>query len=301
MRGPLAVGLTIYLVLVGYAVLRGLVDEPWREWFYRILKLALIWAAVSSVGYNEWIVKPLAVDAPNAIAEAISNDPSQNAGTTFDTFFDRSQAIEEKLKRYASTFNPVHPYRLVIYGAGILVWLLTGLSATVGFAITIFAKIALAIIITLGPIFIALSLFNSTRGLFFGFLNQAFNFILLIGVIATMTGIVISLGNAAEASASAAQDPVFGSIIFDIYVVLGSVFFFQAPSIAAGIAGGAAAGVADFARQTLLQSRGAGASTRAGARTTRAMGRAARNMDRAARNFRDRVTGTTTNPNSISG
>src|SRR4051812_7674781 len=92
-RGPLAVGLTIYLVLVGYAVLRGLVDEPWREWFYRILKLALIWAAVSSVGYNEWIVKPLAVDAPNAIAEAISNDPSQNAGTTFDTFFDRSQAI----------------------------------------------------------------------------------------------------------------------------------------------------------------------------------------------------------------
>ena len=300
-RGPLAVALAIYLALVGYAVLRGLVDEPWREWFYRILKLALIWAAVSSVGYNNWIVEPLSVDAPNAISSAIAGDSAINAGSTFDQYFQRSEPIEEKLRLYASTYASIHPYRLIIYGAGILVWLLTGLSATVGFAITIFAKIALAIIVALGPIFIALALFNSTRGLFFGFLNQAFNFILLIGVIAAMTGLVLSLGDAAEAAASAAQDPVFGSIIFDIYVVLGSVFFFQAPSIAAGIAGGAAAGVADFARQTLLQSRGAGASARAGARTTRAMGRAARNMDRAARNFRDRVTGTTTNPNSISG
>ena len=48
--GPLAVALAIYLALVGYAVLRGLVDEPWREWFYRILKLALVWAAVQSAG-----------------------------------------------------------------------------------------------------------------------------------------------------------------------------------------------------------------------------------------------------------
>lgn len=300
-RGPLAVALAIYLALVGYAVLRGLVDEPWREWFYRILKLALVWAAVSSVGYNEWIAQPLGVDAPNAITQAIAGDSTGTAGDTFDRYFQRSDAIVVKLNEYAETFAPVNPYRLVVWAAAMLVWLLTGLSALIGFAITIFAKIALAIIIALGPIFIALALFASTRGLFFGFLNQAFNFVLLIGVIATMTGIVISLGNAAEASASAAQDPVFGSIIFDIYVVLGSVFFFQAPSIAAGIAGGAAAGVADFARQTLLQSRGAGASTRAGVRTIRAMGRAARNMDRAARNFRDRVTGTTTNPNSISG
>lgn len=298
-RGPLAVALAIYLVLVGYAVLRGLVDEPWREWFYRILKLALVWAAVSSAGYNEWIVQPLAIDAPNAITEAISGSSATNAGATFDNYFQRSEAIEQKLKEYAATFNPVHPYRLVIYGAGLLVWLLAGLSATIGFAVTIFAKLALAIIVSLGPIFIALVLFDSTRGLFFGFLNQAFNFVLLIGIIAAMTGIVMSLGGAAEASATAAQDPVFGSIIFDIYVLLGSIFFFQAPSIAAGIAGGAAAGITDFARQTVLSGRAGGASARAGARSTRAIGRAARSMDRAARNLRNRVTGADTN--SISG
>ncbi|RVT90299.1 type IV secretion system protein [Sphingomonas crocodyli] len=257
-RQPLGVGLAIYLVFVGYAVLRGLIDEPWREWFYRILKLSLVWVAVSSAGYNAWIVQPLSVDAPNAITTAISGESVENAGGTFDSFFLRSDSITQKLDRYSRTFAPLNPYKLVIYAAGLLVWLLTGLAATIGFAITIFAKLALAIIVSLGPIFIALTLFNSTRGLFVGFLNQAFNYILLIGIIAAMTGLVMSLGSAAEASATAAQDPVFGSIIFDIYVLLGSIFFFQAPSIAAGIAGGAAAGAADFARQAILTGRGGG-------------------------------------------
>lgn len=256
-RGPLAVGLAIYLALVGYSVLRGLVDEPWREWFYRILKLALIWAAVSSVGYNEWLAKPLSTDAPNAISQALSGNASDNAGTTFDTYFNRANPMVVKLNAYADTYSAVNPYRLIIYGAGILVWLLTGLSAVIGFAITLFAKIALVIVVALGPIFVALSLFNATRGMFFGFLNQAFNYIVLIGVIAAMTGLIISLGDGAAAAAEAATDPVFGSIIYDLYVVLGSVFFLQAPSIAAGIAGGAAAGVTDFARQTL----GAGSAT----------------------------------------
>ena len=96
-RGPLAVSLTIYLVLVGYAVLRGLVDEPWREWFYRILKLALVWAAVTSSGYQEWLATPLGVDAPNAITQALSGSTTTNVGSTFDAFFNHTDAIQKGL------------------------------------------------------------------------------------------------------------------------------------------------------------------------------------------------------------
>ena len=289
-RGPLAVGLTIYLVFVGYAVLRGLVDEPWREWFYRILKLALVWAAVTSSGYNEWLATPLSADAPNAITQALAGSTTANVGSTFDAYFNRTDDIQDGLNVEANTYSQVNPYRLIIYGAGILVWVLTGLSAVIGFAVSIFAKLALAIIIALGPIFVALSLFNATRGLFFGFLNQAFNYIILIGVIAAITGLIISLGDSAASAAAGSNEKVYGSIIFDLYVVLGTVFFLQAPSIAAGIAGGAAAGVTDFMRQSFGVARGGASSGRATRNASRATMRAAKSMDRAARSLRDRLT-----------
>lgn len=38
-RGPLALGLVIYIALFGYMVMRGIVSEPWGELVYRMVKL----------------------------------------------------------------------------------------------------------------------------------------------------------------------------------------------------------------------------------------------------------------------
>src|SRR3546814_3905079 len=35
-RGPLALGLVIYIALFGYMVMRGIISEPWGELFYRM-------------------------------------------------------------------------------------------------------------------------------------------------------------------------------------------------------------------------------------------------------------------------
>src|SRR3546814_1343953 len=77
----------------------------------------------------------------------------------------------------------INPYKLVLYALSLGLKALAGLSAAVGFAITIFAKVALAIIIALGPIFIALALFEPTRRFFHGWLGQVFNYIVLLAVI----------------------------------------------------------------------------------------------------------------------
>jgi type IV secretion system protein VirB6 len=42
------------------------------------------------------------------------------------------------------------------------------------------------------------------------------------------------------------QDPMAGGLLFIALSILGAIFFLQTPSIAAGIAGGASAGLADF-------------------------------------------------------
>lgn len=58
-RGPLALGLVIYIALFGYMVMRGIVSEPWGELVYRMVKLCLLYVAATTVAYSEWITNPL--------------------------------------------------------------------------------------------------------------------------------------------------------------------------------------------------------------------------------------------------
>ncbi|MEO8112765.1 MAG: type IV secretion system protein VirB6, partial [Phenylobacterium sp.] len=52
------------------------------------------------------------------------------------------------------------------------------------------------------------------------------------------------------------QDPVVGGLIFIALCLLGAIFFLQTPAIAAGIAGGASAGLADFGNAASMGLRG---------------------------------------------
>ena len=148
------------------------------------------------------------------------------------------------------------------------------MSAAIGFSITVFAKVALAIIIALGPIFIALSLFETTRRLFHGWLGQAFNFIVLMAVIIASTALITDLGATAITASEGVGDAALGAVLFAVYIFLGTIFFFQAPSIATGIAGGAAAGVGAFA--------GSAWGTMAAPFQQRRISRNSRNLERAA-------------------
>src|SRR3546814_8171074 len=63
-----------------------------------------------------------------------------------------------------------------------------------------------------------------------------------------VTTLITDLGAAATAASEGVVDTAFGAVLFAAYIFLGTIFFFQAPAIATGIAGGAAAGVGAFAR-----------------------------------------------------
>src|SRR3546814_8197416 len=52
-RGPLALGLVIYIALFGYMVMRGIISEPWGELFYRMVKLCLLYIAATTVARSE--------------------------------------------------------------------------------------------------------------------------------------------------------------------------------------------------------------------------------------------------------
>jgi type IV secretion system protein VirB6 len=57
--GPMRAALVLYVILYGFAILRGSISEPIVDFAIRSLKLALIYMLATTVAYSSWITTPL--------------------------------------------------------------------------------------------------------------------------------------------------------------------------------------------------------------------------------------------------
>ena len=251
--GPLRVALVLYVLLYGYAILRGAISEPVMDFAIRSIKLALLYALATTAAYSTFVTQPLFVDLPNALTQAISGADTPNVGAAFDQFLAYAGYLGETIAREGSAFDPA-PW---IVAVAVLV--IGALACALGFGIVMVAKVALALLVALGPIFIACALFDATRRYFFGWLSQAVNYLVLFALLITLFQLVLALVRD-QWSAIESADPMIGGLIFIALCLLGAIFFLQTPAIAAGVAGGASAGLADFANAAAL---GSGRSGRA--------------------------------------
>jgi len=252
-EGPLRVALVLYVLLYGYAILRGTISEPVMDFAIRSIKLALLYALATTAAYSGFVTQPLFTDLPNALTQAISGSAAPNVGAAFDQFLAYAGYLSETIAREGSAFDPA-PY---IVAAAVLV--IGALACALGFGVVMVAKLALALLVALGPIFIAAALFDATRRYFFGWLSQAVNYLVLFALMITIFQLVLALVRD-QWSAIEGHDPMVGGLIFVALCLLGAIFFLQTPAIAAGVAGGASAGLADFANAAAL---GSGRSGRA--------------------------------------
>lgn len=238
-EGPLRIALVLYVVLYGFAILRGAISEPVMDFAVRSIKLALIYALATTSAYSSFVTEPLFTGLPNVLTRAVSGAEAPSVGAAFDQFFAYAAWLGEDIARDASAFNPA-PY--VISAA---VFIIGALAAALGFGVVLVAKLALALLVTLGPIFIACALFDATRRFFLGWLSQAVNYLVLFALIIVIFQLVLSLVRD-QWGAIQGADPMVGGLIFIALCLLGAIFFLQTPAIAAGIAGGASAAVGDF-------------------------------------------------------
>ena len=237
--GPLRAALVLYVLLYGFAILRGAIQEPLIDFAVHSVKLALIVMLATTPAYGSWIATPLFHTLPDALSSAISGQAPASAGAAFDQFFSRVGYLGEKVGKEAS---PTYWSPLLV-SAG--VWVIGALAAALGFGIFLLAKVALALLIALGPIFVACALFEASRRFFFGWLSQAVNYLVLMALIVVVFQLILSLVGAQWGSIDG-QDPQVGGLLFIALCLLAAIFFLQVPAIAAGIAGGASAGLADF-------------------------------------------------------
>ena len=238
--GPARAALTLYVLLYGFAILRGAISDPIMDFAIRSLKLAFIYMLATTVAYSTWVTDPLFHTLPDTLSQAIGGATNTDVGTAFDNFFARAVYLGEKIAKTATPIN-LAPLLLsvAVYGVG-------ALAAALGFGVVLLAKVSLALIIALGPIFIACALFDATRRFFFGWLSQAVNYVLLMALILVVFQLILAMVTD-QWSAIDGMDAVAGGLLFIALCILGAIFFLQTPAIAAGVAGGASAGLGDFA------------------------------------------------------
>jgi type IV secretion system protein VirB6 len=229
--GPLRAALVLYVLLYGVAILRGAIAEPMMDFAVRSLKLAFIYMLATTVAYSSYVTTPLFHTLPDTLTQAISGAGVPDVGAAFDQFFARAAYLAQKISHEASPVN-LGPW--IIAGA---VYVVGALAAALGFGVVLLAKVALALLIALGPIFIACALFDASRRFFFGWLSQAVNYVVLFALIITVFQLVLSLVSQQWGQIDG-LDPIAAGALFIALCLLGAIFFLQTPANAASLGRG---------------------------------------------------------------
>ena len=234
---PLVVALGIlYTIVWGYLQLTGRLDEPMLAGVKRIITLAIILGAALQLWlYNEVLVDTF-FRVPGDLASRIIGtfDQVQIVDGILFAGFD----VAKQLMDRGSIFND--DIRFYLVGAG--VYVIVFLTAVYTLFLLTLSRIALSVLLALGPLFIAFLLFDTTKKFFESWVAQLANYALItlltILVAALMMTIVLKTADAAVAAggnvgiADAARLATAAGLTF--------LVMRQVMSIAAGLASGLA-------------------------------------------------------------
>jgi type IV secretion system protein VirB6 len=224
----------IYVMAWGYLHLMGKIDEPVITGLKRICMVALI----LGVGLRLWLYNTVIVDtfynAPAQLAAAMvgSSDPV----STIDTIWESGGAVGDSLwNKAASPLSGVG-----FYIAGAIVYCLMALLCVYAMFLIALSSIALAVLLALGPLFVALLLFDATRRLFVAWIAQLTNYALITVLTVMVAALLLRIvqSYAAQTAARGTDIVVVDALHMVLVAVLVFLILRQVMPIAAGLAGG---------------------------------------------------------------
>ncbi len=170
-QAPVTVAMTLYVILYGWMILRGDVEEPMTAFLKRCLKLAIIWyVIINPVFFWNIFAKVMLQTLPNDIITAITG---KLAGNPVDAY------ASHGFQAGGNMWRKAHWYQVgTILLAGIVV-VSTALSSVAAFFIFAMSDMSVAMLLILAPIFICLLLYETTNRWFWGWLSALVTFVLL--------------------------------------------------------------------------------------------------------------------------
>ena len=154
--------LTLFIALFAFALLTGRTNIGIRNLVPRMMTLGLVltfatsWIAYQSVVWN------LAVATPDYLAGVLTG----TQGSATEVFAQKIDVVFlaiQEASAGAQDISTFSPEGMMWFGAMLF------MLGTVGLLVT--TKIALGVLVALGPLFVVMALFNGTRGLFTGWIK----------------------------------------------------------------------------------------------------------------------------------
>lgn len=168
-----------YCVYIAWQIITAQNDMFITDILKNLVVIVIVGAVCYSSGYYNQYVTPFVLNAGDDLSSAIFGQDSVTA-TMLDSFM---ASVDETLKSMESHMKFGWrddwglAFRAIFYW--LLLWLTSGVFALFATAYLLVAKVMIAILLSVGPIFICLGIFPVTRGMFTAWCNQCANYVLL--------------------------------------------------------------------------------------------------------------------------
>lgn len=208
---------------------------------------------------------------PREVSQALNTGTAPSA-STFDSLLDKGQASATDIWSRASW-----PVDIVTGVGGMMVIGASFIVAAIGYIVSLYARLALAIVLAIGPIFVALAMFQATRRFTEAWIGQLANFVILQVLVVAVGSLLITCIDTTFAAIDGYSDVLMRPIALCAICLAALYVFYQLPNIASALAAGGASltygyGAARDAHESTL-AWAASHTVRAAGRGVRAVGR----------------------------
>jgi type IV secretion system protein VirB6 len=237
---------TVYVMGWGYLHLTGKLEEPVVAGIKRLVVLAVVLGA----SLRLWLYNTLIVDtfynAPAQLAAAVVGAADPVA--TIDAIWQSGGTVAQVLWDKGGIVSGEMGFAL----AGAVVWLLIGILCVYTMFLIALSNIALAVLLALGPIFIALLLFDSTRRFFATWIGQLANYALITILTVMLAALLLQVVDSYAAQTAARGSAILTVDALNMLLIAALVFLVlrQVMPIAAALSGGFALNSMGFASRS---------------------------------------------------
>jgi type IV secretion system protein VirB6 len=226
----------IYVMVWGYLSLTGQIEEPFVAGIKRLITLAVILGCAIDL----WLYNSVIVDT-------FFNAPSELAASVIGAF-DPVTIVDQIIFEGGDAANlliqkgGILDGNFAYYLAGFGVYLIVGLTAIYTIFLLALSKIALSVLLALGPLFIALLFFESTKRFFEAFLAQLANYALITILTVLVAALMLRLVTMSATQAASLGGTIQIASAVRVCMAAGLTFLVmrQVMPMAAGLASGLA-------------------------------------------------------------
>lgn len=275
---------TLYVVLVGYQVMKGAFAEKTKEWLASVIYLVIFQVtAMESAAYFEWVVVPIQETALDIAAWVANKAQTGHGGSgiaglfyALDTVMSKVLMAIENLEPQGNPLTNAWIY-MTVGVASFILFLIYSMVYVAFFGLLLIGILSMDLLFIVGPVFLFFLCWKETRFIGWAWVRAVVNYALLVVFAGIAIGLTIyMLGVVADRIAGLdASDGVFNRY-FAAALLTGAMSLYlllKTPDYAAALSGGSA-GSTTMLTAGLAMAGGALASGAKGAWGSEAAGKA---------------------------